>query len=160
MQKEDYNSMKGLENILEQDLQKEMAKINTAGTINPTQIETLNDAVCLMLKLKEYEQWIKSPEGEEEMMKYYSQYGGYNNGYVPPMPMSYNPYYTVEHSPTGWSHHMPPAPQQMTYGYYNNTSNHSTKDRMISRLEDMMGDAKNEYEAKMIRDAITYIQSN
>lgn len=152
MQKEDYNSMKGLESILEQDLQKEMAKINTAGTINPTQIETLNDAVCLMLKLKEYEKWINSPEGEEEMMKYYSQYG---NAYAP-MPMSYNPYY----SPTGWSHHMPPAPQQMTYGYYNNTSNHSTKDRMISKLEDMMGDAKNEYEAKMIRDAITYIQSN
>ena len=39
-------------------------------------------------------------------------------------------------------------------------TNPATKDRRVSRLEDMMGDAKNEYEAKMIRDAIAYIQSN
>ena len=38
-------------------------------------------------------------------------------------------------------------------------SGHSTKDRMVARLEDMMGEAKNEYEAQMIRDAIGRIQS-
>jgi hypothetical protein len=29
---------------------------------------------------------------------------------------------------------------------------------MISALEDLMGEAKNEYEARMIRDAIRYVQ--
>lgn len=147
MQKEDYNSMKTLESILETDLRKEMAKINTAGTINPAEVKTLTDAVCLMLKLKEYEQWMESPEGEEERMRMYSQHGG---GYAP---MSYN-----MPQPNGWSQYMAPMSNTMSYGYM--PSNHSTKDRMVSRLEDMMGDAKNEYEAKMIRDAIAYIQSN
>lgn len=38
-------------------------------------------------------------------------------------------------------------------------SGHSTRDRMIAALEDVMGDAKNDYEAQMIRDAIMNIQS-
>ena len=141
MQKEDYNSIKALESILEKDLQKEMAKINTAGTINPTAIETLNEAVCLMLKLKEYEEWMN-----KEMMpeSYYSRYPMRD----PYMPYSRTPY---------WNSY---DQGMMNGGYNTNPSNHSTKDRMISRLEDMMGDAKNEYEAKMIRDAIAYIQSN
>lgn len=45
------------------------------------------------------------------------------------------------------------------YGYDMNRSGHSTKDRMVSRLEDMMGEAKNEYEAQMIRNTIDYIQA-
>ena len=39
-------------------------------------------------------------------------------------------------------------------------SGHSTKDRMIARLEDMMGEAKNDYEMNMIRNAISQIQSS
>lgn len=38
-------------------------------------------------------------------------------------------------------------------------SGHSTRDRMVSALEDIMGEAKNEYEASMISDAIAYIQN-
>ena len=151
MQKEDYNTMKTLQEILETDLRKEMTKINTAGTINPTQVETLNDAVCLMLKLKEYEQWMNSEEGQNRMEKMYS----YNTA-----PMSNSPYYNVSNMHSWNAMPMNQWPN-MNYGYYNTQpSNHSTKDRMISRLEDMMGDAKNDYEAKMIHDAITYIQNN
>lgn len=36
-------------------------------------------------------------------------------------------------------------------------SGHSIKDRMVAGLEDIMGVAKNEYEAGMISDAIRYI---
>lgn len=39
-------------------------------------------------------------------------------------------------------------------------SGHSTKDRIISRIEDMMGEAKNDYEADKIRMTLDYIQSN
>lgn len=45
-----------------------------------------------------------------------------------------------------------------SYGYPMRRSGHSTRDRMISALEDLMGEAKNEYEARMIRDAIRYVQ--
>lgn len=158
MHKEDYDSMKSLEKILEKDLQKEIAKINTAGTINPTEVENISEAVCLMLKIKEYEQWMDNEEG----MSYNgNSYGQSRNSYN----MSYggNSYMMPNYNGNGYMmpNSMMMPQQQMSYGQYgNNTSNHSTKDRMVSRLEDMMGDAKNEYEAKMIRDAISYIQSN
>lgn len=38
-------------------------------------------------------------------------------------------------------------------------SGHSTKDRMIARLEDMMGEVNNDYERNMIRETISRIQS-
>lgn len=135
MQREDYDMMKSLEEILEKDLKKEMTRITTAGTINPTDVKTLTDAVCLMLKLKEYEEWMK---GEETGMSYgRSMHNYYNRPYTS---YGYNSYY----------------PNAYGYGY----SGHSTKDRMIARLEDMMGEAKNEYEAKMIRDVIANIQNS
>lgn len=128
MQREDYDNMKSLEEILEKELKKEMSKINTAGTLNPTDVKTLTDAVCLMLKLKEYEQWME--KGNNSSRSYYP-----NRSYT----------------------HIPHMAYAMPYdmGY----SGHSTRDRMVSALEDIMGEAKNEYEASMIRDAIAYIQS-
>ena len=46
------------------------------------------------------------------------------------------------------------------YGNYPmRRSGHSTRDRMVSALEDLMGEAKNEYEAHMISDAIRYVQN-
>ena len=62
MQREDYDNMKSLEEILEKELKKEMSRITTAGTLNSTDVKTLTDAVCLMLKLKEYEQWMDVSE--------------------------------------------------------------------------------------------------
>lgn len=134
MQREDYDMMKSLEEILEKDLKKEMTRITTAGTINPTDVNTITNAVCLMLKLKEYEEWMekdamgesyrRNPTNGQYMTSHYNSYGYPNTAYE--------------------------------YRY----SGHSTKDRMISRLEDMMGEAKNEYEARMIRDAIAHIQNS
>lgn len=138
MQREDYDMMKSLEGILETDLKKEMTRITTAGTITPTDVKVLTDAVCLMLKLKEYESWMGSGQmnmstGGRLMGNYHNMLNGHS--YY----SSYDPY-----------------PNNYAYGY----SGHSTKDRMIARLEDMMGEAKNEYEAKMIRDAIANIQNS
>lgn len=124
MQREDYDNMKSLEEILEKELKKEMSRITTAGTLNPTDVKTLTDAVCLMLKLKEYEQWME--KGDEFRRSYGSR--------------------------------MPHISYAMPYGM--RYSGHSTRDRMVSALEDIMGEAKNEYEASMISDAIAYIQNN
>lgn len=71
----------------------------------------------------------------------------------------------LEESESGYSMGMNAyAPRRNPYNgrymsgdYSMNRSGHSTKDRMISRLEDMMGEAKNEYEARMISDAISHI---
>lgn len=38
-------------------------------------------------------------------------------------------------------------------------SGHSTKDRMIASLEDVMGEVHNEYEAQMVADVIRHIQT-
>ena len=138
MQREDYDNMKSLEEILEKELKKEMSRITTAGTLNPTDVKTLTDAVCLMLKLKEYEQWMESGEGSRGS---YGQYRNTNNGRY----MS-NANYRLPHVAYAMPYDM---------GY----SGHSTRDRMVSALEDIMGEAKNEYEASMIRDAIAYIQN-
>ena len=124
MQREDYDNMKSLEEILEKELKKEMSRITTAGTLNSTDVKTLTDAVCLMLKLKEYEQWME--KGDESNRR------------------SYGP-------------RMPHISYAMPYGM--RYSGHSTRDRMVSALEDIMGEAKNEYEASMISDAIAYIQN-
>lgn len=125
MQREDYDMMKSLEEILEKDLKKEMTRITTAGTITPTDVKVITDAVCLMLKLKEYEEWM-----EKDAMGESYRRNPMNGQYM--------------------------ANRAYGYGY----SGHSTKDRMIARLEDMMGEAKNEYEARMIRDAIANIQNS
>jgi hypothetical protein len=47
-----------------------------------------------------------------------------------------------------------------TYGYPMNRSGHSTRDRMIACLEDLMGEVKNEYEAQMVSDVIRYVQNS
>ena len=125
MQREDYDNMKSLEEILEKEIKKEMSRIITAGTLNPTDVTTMSNAVCLMLKLKEYEQWMD--RGDESSRR------------------SYGP-------------RMPHISYAMPYGM--RYSGHSTRDRMVSALEDIMGEAKNEYEASMISDAIAYIQNN
>lgn len=60
-------------------------------------------------------------------------------------------------------------PYSMDYGmnsYYGRgsyemgRSGHSTKDRMIAALENVMGEVKNDYEADMVRQAIASIQSS
>ena len=129
MQREDYDNMKSLEEILEKELKKEMSRITTAGTLNPTDVKTITDAVCLMLKLKEYEQWMDEGNSSENSYRSYNSYNRMNNtrSYMMPYDMRY--------------------------------SGHSTRDRMVSALEDIMGEAKNEYEANMIRDAIAFIQN-
>ena len=129
MQREDYDNMKSLEEILEKELKKEMSRITTAGTLNPTDVKTITDAVCLMLKLKEYEQWMDEGNSSENSYRSYNPYNRMNNtrSYMMPYDMRY--------------------------------SGHSTRDRMVSALEDIMGEAKNEYEANMIRDAIAFIQN-
>ena len=127
MYEEDLKDAKCVDDILIKDIRAELKKIKDAGSFTPGQTKTLNDALELMLNLKEFEGWL---EGEAEG---YSQRRNPMNGQY--MRGSYD-----------------------SYGYPMRRSGHSTRDRMISALEDLMGEAKNEYEARMIRDTIRYVQ--
>lgn len=159
MHKEEMKDLLEFENILTKDLGKELKKVIDAGTINNTEVKNITDAICLMLKSKEYETWMKNPDMMEESS--YRNYGEY----------SYAPHRS---SITGrfTSRGIEPRHDDMYYEdhsmrsydnrnmYDKGYSGHSTKDRIISRIEDMMGEAKNEYEANKIRMAIDYVQSN
>lgn len=137
MHEDDLKMMKSVEEILEKELRQEMKKVVDANAFVPGQSKTLTDAVCLMLKMKELERWVESENSERSCGMH-----------------SYNPNrssVTGRYTSNGMN-----AYSSYEMGY----SGHSTKDRMIARLEDMMGEAKNEYEARMIRDAIVYIQNN
>lgn len=151
---EDLKSMKDFDGILEKDLRKEIKRITDAGTITPTDVKTVTDAICLMLKAKEYETWLEE-----------NSYSMESHGMsVPYRPNSFGP---ARSSVTGryMSRGMEPYYVEDNYPSYNRTrydmgySGHSTKDRMIAALEDTMGEAKNEYEMNIIRDTINRIQS-
>lgn len=153
MHEEDLRSMKSFNDILEKDLRKELKKITDAGTITPTDVKTVSDAICLMLKAKEYESWLEEDE-----------YSTTSHGmHIPYHENSFGP---ARSSVTGQyvSRGMDPYYADNRYQSYGRAhydmgySGHSTKDRMVARLEDMMGEAKNEYEMNMIRDAISKIQ--
>lgn len=143
MHRENLKEVQSVEEILEKDLKTEMKKIIDAGSFSPGQTKVLCDAVCLMLKMKEYEEWMDDQGISEYSQRNYARSYG-ESSYAQPRS-------TI----TGrfMSHGMTPSYYDTGY------SGHSTRDRMISRLEDMMGEAKNEYEAQMIRDAIRNIQS-
>ena len=127
MHEEDLKMMKQAEDILEKELRAEVKKVVDAGQFTPGQTNTISDAVCLMLKMKEYEEWLERDNSE-----------GYS-----------------------FRHMRNPVNGQYMgrYGYPMYRSGHSTRDRMVACLEDLMGEAKNEYEAQMISDAIRYVQN-
>jgi len=154
MHEEDIRSVKSFTDILEKDLRSEIKKITTAGTITPTDVKTVSDAICLMLKAKEYETWLEEDEYSTSSHGMHTAY--HPNSFGPARSVTtgryvsrgMEPYYADDRYPSyGRSHY--------DMGY----SGHSTKDRMVARLEDMMGEAKNDYERNMIMNAISQIQA-
>ena len=133
MKKECMDLVMDVQEILEKELTAELTKVKEAGKFAPGQTETLKKAVELMEKFKDLEMSETNPYEYSERRNSFRQMRNPMNGQYMGGPNS--------------------------YGYGMNRSGHSTKDRMISRLEDMMGDAKNDYESGMIMDAINYVQN-
>ena len=153
MREEDIKLIESVKEILEKDLREEMNKIKSAGTFAPEQVKKLDGAVCLMFKMDELEEWLNG-----NVMSEYSQRNmarmPYGNSYAPRRSSVTGRF--VSRGPMDEYAYADPYARN---SYEMGRSGHSTKDRMIARLEDMMGEAKNEYEAQMIRDAIGTIQS-
>lgn len=156
MHEKDVKDMAEVQEILEKDLREEMAKILKAGTFAAGQTKTLSDAVCLMLKMNELEEWINGEGISEYSQRNMSRMSYNDHSYAQPRS-------TVTGRFTSRGMYMDDPydrPMNRMNSYERGYSGHSTKDRMISKIEDMMGEAKNDYEAEKMRMAIDYIQSN
>ena len=160
MHEEDMELMNSVEKILEKDLREEMTKVKNAGSFAPGQVKTITDAVCAMLKMKELEEWYEDNGMSEYSQRNYAR--SYGNEYSGSRGRSSVTGRFVSRGIDGMdirsnNHYMGPY-----YGrdsYEMGRSGHSTRDRMIAALEDVMGEVKNDYEAQMVRDAIMNIQS-
>ena len=120
----------------------EVKRIVDADAMNSNDVKSVYDAVKLMLRFKEYECDCEEGYSRGRMHDDYS--------YAPARNRMTGRYMSRASDP--YADHM--VPYSMGY------SGHSTKDRMIARLEDMMGEAKNDYEASMIRDTINQIRAS
>lgn len=132
------------EGILERELDKEMDRIISAGTLSPADVKTMTDAVRLMLKVKEYEDWCDEGNSYDNYPDNYSMRRGRNadtGRYV-----SREGNYSTRRSYRG--------------SYDQGYSGHSITDRMVSRLEDMYDEAKTDHERQLIDEWIGRIENS
>lgn len=144
-----HKKLEEFSHILEKDLKKELERIVAAGTINPTEVKNVTDAVCLMLKVKDYEEWLMDEESEGYSGNdgYYMNHGSYRRG----RDARTGQYVSRDYRDIGRS-----------YGrgsYESGYSSHSINDRMIDNLEHMMDQASGDYERQRIREAISMLSS-
>lgn len=134
------DKMREFERVLEKDLKEEVDKVIKAGTISPEGVKTITDAVRLMLKTKEYEDCLM----ESEMSDYSGAMDGDRSYRRGRNPMNGQYVSRSSYRPT------------MHYGY----SGHSIQDRAIANLENMMGEAGNDYERRVLSGMIDDLKMN
>ena len=69
---QDFKDLMAVEEILEKEIKTEMQKIIDSGSFSPGQTKILGDAVHLMLRMKEYKEWMESHKVLEAMIGKYS----------------------------------------------------------------------------------------
>lgn len=141
------------DHILEKDIEQELDAIIAAGTINAAEVKTLTDAVCLMLKSKEYKEWLD----DEDMGSSYRRGRSPVTGrYVSRSRGGSYAYDDMDH------HNMMSRHDGRAYDmdmYDLDYSGHSIKDRMVAKLETMVDMAKSDYERQEVLSAIKKIES-
>lgn len=145
------DKMREFERVLEKDLREEVDKIIEAGTISPTDAKTMTDAVCLMLKTKEYENYLM----ESEMTGYSGAMDGDRSYRRERNPMN-GRYVSNASMPHSWSPNSYNYQMNGSYGY----SGHSIRDRAIAKLENMMSEAGSDYERQVISGMIDDLRMN
>lgn len=151
-----HKKLEKFDQILEKDLETKLDEIIKAGTITPSEVKTVTDAVRLMLKTKEYEEWLNMDQNEMSDHSYgYSSYGPIRSSVTGRFASN-----GVDFRGRDISYGRPAPMADMYYGnnYDSSRSGHSVKDRMVAKLEDMMGMVNNDYERQEIKDAIYRIQ--
>lgn len=145
---------------LEELITKELEKVVNKGDMTPSELEISKKAVCLLKELKEYEvmDMEVSDNGYSDRRGRSSVTGRY-------MSRRDGSYSGTDAVPYYESYSTTPMPSMYyTYGSNRNMnegySGHSIKDRMVSRLEGMMGEAQNDYERRTIEDFIHRLESD
>ena len=141
-----HEKIEMFEKILEKDLKAELEKVVNAGTVSPTEVKTITDAVRLMLKLKEYEEWDRKESGE-----------GYS--YRRGRSATTGRYVSRDRAPM--YHNMEGDSRRYYDGAYldHGYSGHSIKDRMVDHLERMYDDAQTDHERQILDEWIGRIES-
>lgn len=163
-----HKKVEKMQEVLEMELGAMLDRINGAGTLSPSEVETMDDAVDLMLKLKEYEMWLC----EQEEMKDGRSYGydrmSYRMGRDADtgryMSRDYGGgYYDMRNGSYGNDPYMRESYRRGSYGresFERGYSGHSIKDRMVSQLEAMYDEAQTDHERQMVDEWIKRIESD
>ena len=121
-------------------LDREIEKMTEKGSLNPSDLEVADKAICLSIKIHDH----VSGMPEEE-------YEGRSGFY---MPWHHGSYGMRSYGSNSYRDN-----DSRSYGrYMNGMSGHSIKDRMIDRLEAMMDEAKTEYERQQIMEEIANLR--
>ena len=129
---------------LRETIEEEIKKIAKKNDITPAELENATKAVCLIEKIKMLE-----------------RFDSYEDDYPE---SSYDAPYT--HMPEHSMNSSYRRGRSMTTGRYMSRDNydtgysgHSIRDRMISKLESMVDEAKNEHEKQVVMDWINRLDS-
>lgn len=140
-----HEKMNKVNKILEMDLEKKLDQVIAAGTVSPEDVKVMKDAVKLMLKFKEYEEWEMSENGSS-----------YSNGYSSMRGRSQNTgrYMSRDTAPYNTGYSSRRSYNRMPYqtGYSGHT--------MIEKFERLYDEAQNEQDRQMIGEMIDRLEMN
>ena len=122
-------------------LDREIEKMTEKGSLNPSDLDVADKAICLSIKIHDHISGM--PEEEHE---------GRSGFYIPP----YGSYRMRSYGSNSYGDN-----DSRSYGRrMNGMSGHSIKDRMIARLESMYDEAESDHEKHEIRNEIERIKKS
>lgn len=140
----DKEMMSVLEDLKE-SVVKELRALNKKDSLSAQEVKTATDAMCLLLKIKMYEEGGMEYSEDDGSYAYYGTRFMMNGSYDHGMDGSYG---------RGRS---PVTGRYISRdGRY---SSHSINDRMIAKLEEMYDDAKTEHEREEVRREIERLRN-
>lgn len=146
---------------LEQLVNKELENVVNKGDMSPSELEICKKAVGLLKEIKECDKMDSGMMDEYSRNSYghYDMRGSYERGRSPVTGRYVS---RMDHAYNDGSYGNNGGYNNSNRSYTNNGngySGHSVKDRMISRLEDMMGEVVNDYERKTVEDFIHRLET-
>lgn len=122
-------------------LDREINKMTERGSLNPSDLDVADKAICLSIKIHDHISGVPEEEYEGRSGFYMPRYGSYG----------VRSYGSNSYGDNG----------SRSYGRrMNGMSGHSIKDRMIARLESMYDEAESEHEKHEIRNEIERIKKS
>lgn len=137
--------------MLRGKVEKMVKDLGEKPDLTPTEIKNATDAMCLLHKINEVERGnsMRDQYGEGA----YAGYSGYGHHMMPYMGYEPEDSYGRRMRSSVTGRYMAGNQSSGNYG-------HSIKDRMVAQLEEMMDQAKTEYERQEIQQEIQKLRMN